>query len=247
MLDGMDDVRQRLKEALDSRGIDYAVASRRCGKNHAYIQQYLRRGTPRRLPDDVRECLADLLGMPEDDLRPPRGDQPNGATEAPPPISSIQPRYRGRIPGSQPEITGAAGAGPGEMPEDRVIMLSRGEAVLGHAVKAEWVLPPDYLRQELNASPGATWVFRVTGDSMEPSLARGDRVLIDTSHSVAADDGIYVIDEGNGPLVKRVHLIRRSDPPEYEIISDNQIVPSYRMPADEIRIIGRVCGRVSRM
>lgn len=247
MLGGMDEVRQRLKKMLDDRGIDYAVASRHCSKNHAYIQQYLNRNTPRRLPENVRYCLADLLGVDERELRSPdvadRGRQINGAPAA----TGAVDRYNGHIPGSQPEISGAAGAGPGELPEDRVITITRGETVIGHAVRAEWVLPPEYLRHELGASPASTWIFKVKGDSMAPALEPNDRVLIDTSHSTPVPDGIYLIDEGHGPLVKRVHLVRQSDPPEYEIISDNEIHHRYKMPADQVRILGRVCGRVTRM
>lgn len=164
------------------------------------------------------------------------------------PVSGAQEyQRREHIPGSQPEISGAAGAGPGEMPGDAVVHLKRGEIVSGHAVRAEWFFPPDYLRHELGAAPSATWIFKVVGDSMTPSLQPGDRVLIDTSHSTPVPDGIYLIDEGHGPIVKRVNLVRRADPAELEIISDNEINARYRMPADEVRIIGRVCGRVTRM
>lgn len=249
MLCAMDGVRQKLKEALDARGIRYAEASRRCSKNHAYIQQFIRRGTPHKLPEEVRYCLAELLGVDERELREPA----SGVTA---PERSINGdggpaaiaegfSFKGRL-GGQPEITGKAGAGPGEMPQDQVIQLKRGETMLGHAVKAEWYFPPDYLR-ELGTSPAATWLMPVIGDSMSPTLETGDRVLIDTSYSAPIPDGIYVIDEGHGPIVKRVNLVRRSEPAEYEIISDNEINKPYRMLADEVRIIGRVCGRVTRM
>ena len=38
-------------------------ASRAIGRNDAYLQQFLYRGTPRRLPEDVRHQLAAFLDI----------------------------------------------------------------------------------------------------------------------------------------------------------------------------------------
>ena len=43
--------------------------SKQAGKDHAYIQQFLHRGTPRKLPELVRQRLARFLGIPEGQLR----------------------------------------------------------------------------------------------------------------------------------------------------------------------------------
>src|ERR1700722_15839233 len=40
------------------------------GRNHAYLQQYLMRGSPRELPEAARHGLAPLLGISPDDPRP---------------------------------------------------------------------------------------------------------------------------------------------------------------------------------
>ena len=47
------------------RGQDYASLSRLIGRNSAYIQQFIRRGTPRRLPEQERRVLARHFGVPE--------------------------------------------------------------------------------------------------------------------------------------------------------------------------------------
>jgi len=44
-------------------------ASERIGRNHAYLQQFLERGIPAALPEEARERLAELLGVPQDELR----------------------------------------------------------------------------------------------------------------------------------------------------------------------------------
>lgn len=90
-------------------------------------------------------------------------------------------------------------------------------------------------------------VLEVVGDSMSPTLETGDRVIIDTNHSRVTPDGIYVIDEGDGPMVKRLQLVRRSDPPEVRILSDNRNHEAYTLRLEDIRIIGRVSGRVTKM
>ena len=46
---GLDMVRRRLRDALAAAGISLKEASRAIGRNDAYLQQFLFRGSPRRL------------------------------------------------------------------------------------------------------------------------------------------------------------------------------------------------------
>ena len=48
---GLDMVRRRLRDALAAAGISLKEASRAIGRNDAYLQQFLFRGSPRRLPE----------------------------------------------------------------------------------------------------------------------------------------------------------------------------------------------------
>lgn len=64
----MDEKRKKLKEALDAKKISLAEASRKIGRNPAYIQQYIERGTPRVLPEKLRLALAALTGMSDTDF-----------------------------------------------------------------------------------------------------------------------------------------------------------------------------------
>ena len=52
------DPRKALERLCAERGEDFAGLSRFLGKNPAYIQQYIRRGTPRRLKEEERRKLA---------------------------------------------------------------------------------------------------------------------------------------------------------------------------------------------
>jgi len=162
-------------------------------------------------------------------------------------ISKVQ-RFKGQFPGSQPEVDARAGASPtGQIGEPEIVALRHGDSTIGHRVLAEWVIPKDYLRHELHASPSNIIILEVVGDSMLPTLQPGDRILIDYGHTRLSPDGLYVIDEGEGPIVKRVQVVRRSDPPEIEVISDNPNHKTYTMPISDLTVVGRVCARITRM
>ena len=49
-------------------------------------------------------------------------------------------------------------------------------------------------------------VITVYGDSMMPTLAHGDQILVDTACHAFIDDAIYVIEQGDLLRVKRVKL-----------------------------------------
>jgi hypothetical protein len=59
------EVRQILDQLIRERGEDYASLSRLIGRNPSYIQQFIKRGTPKRLNEDDRSILAQHLGVDE--------------------------------------------------------------------------------------------------------------------------------------------------------------------------------------
>ncbi len=61
----MENVRDTLDRLIRDRGEDYAALSRLIGRNPAYIQQFIRRGSPRKLAEDDRKLLARYLGVDE--------------------------------------------------------------------------------------------------------------------------------------------------------------------------------------
>ena len=70
--------RRVLERLCAERGEDFAGLSRLIGRNPAYIQQYIRRGTPKRLPEAERRKLARYFGIPESMLGGPASDQSAG-------------------------------------------------------------------------------------------------------------------------------------------------------------------------
>lgn len=61
----MIDVRSNLIDASKRAGISLVALSRIAGRNAAYAQQFVTRGTPERLPEDVRLCWAQALRIDE--------------------------------------------------------------------------------------------------------------------------------------------------------------------------------------
>ena len=60
-----DDPRTHLEKLIRENGHDFAAISKMLGKNPAYIQQYIRRGSPKKLDEDDRRRLAEFYGVDE--------------------------------------------------------------------------------------------------------------------------------------------------------------------------------------
>lgn len=151
-------------------------------------------------------------------------------------------RYASTLPGASPEVDSRSGAGRGQTSG----RMTKVGYWAGERVIDEWVFPASFHR-EMRTQAGLVWIMPVVGNSMEPELFDGDRVLVDTTHIQPSPDAIYCIDEGAGPEVKQIQRIRGSDPPLVSIISINPSYPPADRPLADVRIVGRVCGRVSRM
>jgi phage repressor protein C with HTH and peptisase S24 domain len=66
-----DTPQQALEQAARARGVSLSALSRMLGRNVAYLQQFVGRGSPRRLPERERRLLADFLGLDERALGAP--------------------------------------------------------------------------------------------------------------------------------------------------------------------------------
>lgn len=67
----MDAVRSRIETLMRERGDDCLSLSRLLGRNDAYMQQFLKRGVPRKLHEDDRRTLARYFGIGEHELGGP--------------------------------------------------------------------------------------------------------------------------------------------------------------------------------
>jgi phage repressor protein C with HTH and peptisase S24 domain len=143
------DPRERLAELAERRGVSLAALSRMIGRNSSYLQQYIGKGSPRKLEEEDRRRLADFFAVGESELGAPdekslsaRGDWVE-----------------------VPRLALEASAGPGataaqEIPFDAFRFSRR------------WL-------REHGLEPAQLSAIRVMGDSMDPLLRDGDEILVD--------------------------------------------------------------------
>jgi hypothetical protein len=136
------------------------------------------------------------------------------------------------------EIDVRAGAGLGGEAPLEVFSPDGRNAVSRDLARGEWGFPAEYLSRELRVAGGNARVIEVTGDSMQPTLNSGDRVLIDLADTRPAD-GIFAVWNGFGVVIKRVEPILTTNPLRIRLISDNPRHSPQELTLDEIRIIGR--------
>lgn len=99
--------------------------------------------------------------------------------------------------------------------------------------------PPGYLRRITSANPRDLAIIGVKGDSMTPTLADGDVVMIDTAKRDLSFDGLFVLQDGGASLlVKRIG--RGSRRGTVTLISDNRSYPPAERDVSEIEVVGKV-------
>lgn len=153
-------------------------------------------------------------------------------------------------PGAVPEHDLRAGASyGGGYVQGSQVTGKNGQSFAAESVKAEWIIPLSFLQGELRLAVGTTDILPIDGPSMLPDLAPGDRVMIDRSHRDPRQGGIFAVREGDGIIIKHVEIIRGSEPLKIKCSSSN---PSYHpfeliLDGDQVSIIGRVAGRITRM
>lgn len=111
-----------------------------------------------------------------------------------------------------------------------------------HPTLDSWRIPRDFIRNYLPDTGGLA-IIRVAGNSMEPEFMAGDRVLVDTGHRVPSPDGVYVLWNGMGVVLKQLMLVPNSRPPRIRIISVNPTYPVDEVDAADLVINGRVVGK----
>jgi len=234
----LDPVRLKVLQLIQKSGRDMKATSLAIGKNSAYMQQFLFRGTPRSLSDDTREALARFLGVDERELEHsfalPREARKSArsAHSGARPSEHDEPLVSDLVPIPEVEVRAAAGAGALNDDQPRQVGV--------------WPLSARVIEQELRVPPNALRVISVLGDSMLPTLSDGDRIMVDTSHKAPSPPGVYVLWDGTGLVTKRLTVIP-GDPPQVRLHSDNKLYSPYDCHPDEINIVGRVVLAAKRL
>src|SRR3954454_24701725 len=175
----MNDPREILQQLCAERGEDFAGLSRMLGRNAAYIQQFVRRGIPKRLGEDERRKLARYFGIPETVLGGPVPE-----TIVADGLISVK---------RHPVMVSA---GPGAIVTEE----------LG---KPYFAFEERWLKALTPSSPSKLSIVRVEGDSMTPTLNAGDDILVDLGDAAdRLRDGIYVLRIDDALVVKRLAVDR---------------------------------------
>lgn len=220
----MDNLRTRefLDRLIHERRENYGALSRLIGRNPAYIQQYIKRGSPRKLDEADRRTLARYFGVEEHLLGGPdaAAAAPVRAVKAP----AAKSAAAGMVLVPQFDLGASAGAGS----------LDQSERPAGRmAFDEKWL-------RGLGANPSGLSMIRVDGDSMAPTLSNGDDILVDRMDGAARlRDGIYVLRLDDALMVKRVALGLAKG--RFSVRSDNPHYPDWEdIDPALVDVIGRV-------
>lgn len=227
-LESDDGARARLVSLAAQRGVSLSALSALIDRNTTYLQQFVRKGSPRKLEENDRRTLAEFFGVPESEL---------GASTRGNVVAAGQGRAQGvTAPRTMmadwadiPRLPLGASAGPGTLPAEEI---PSGRLRFNH----RWL-------KGQGLEPAMLSVIEVEGDSMEPTLRDGDEILVDrTQRPLRA--GIHVIRLDDVLLVKR---LEPGPGGTVRIISDNPAYPRLERPLHEMELVGRVVWKGGRL
>lgn len=208
----MDERAKRISEAIENSGLSYPELERITGVSKSSLQRYAT-GVTKKIPIDCIELIAKATGT---DAKYLMGwESPtitgNNLEVVPPPDAMV------RIP-----VIGEVAAGMTCLADMQIEEYAPCDASLLHT--------------------GYDYVYlRVTGDSMEPELHEGDKVLVQVRDTVESGDYAVVIVDGDDGLVKKVEYSKT----QLTLISENPYYPPRRFQREEmnrVRIFGKVVG-----
>ncbi|RVT40131.1 S24 family peptidase [Sphingobium algorifonticola] len=209
--------RQALARLIADRRERYEALSKMLGRNPAYIQQYIKRGTPRKLDEADRRALARYFGVDERLLGGPQDAPLHGAPSrrrAAPPVVIV------------PRLALGASAGAGSLDDDE-------------QASGAFAFDPVWLRG-LGVKADGLSIIRVDGESMAPTLSDGDDIMVDRADGAERlRDGIYVLRLDDVLMVKRVALGPQRG--RFSVLSDNRHYPDWTdIDPALVDIVGRV-------
>lgn len=213
---------KRIREAREAAGVTQEALGRACGVSRAAVAQWeAEDGTAPTL--DKIEPMTNLL--------------------------DVDPVYllRGQHAKSRDKTTLSLGTTV-QVPEYDVRVSAGGGFHIAEETKKDvWLFSRRYVSEELRLSSPRLVVFEVIGDSMEPTLRSGDRVLVNMSDTRVSQPGLFVLWDGDGTVVKRLELVPGTKPQMIKRISDNPLHGTYEIRGVEVKIVGRVVWFARRM
>jgi hypothetical protein len=211
------DPREKLSEMARQRGVSLAALSRMLARNSSYLQQYITKGSPRKLEEEDRRRLAQFFGVGESEL--------GGREESSFAMASDWvdvPRLPLEASAGPGSVSGAVGAA--EIPFDAFRFSRR------------WL-------REQGLEPAMLSSIRVMGDSMDPLLRDGDEILVDRTPR-AFREGVHVVRLGEALHVK---LLQAVPPDRLRLISSNPAYEPVEVAMADVDVVGRVVWKGGRL
>ena len=180
--------RARLVELTEKSRTSLSSLSSMLGRNPSYLQQFVRKGSPRKLEEADRRKLAEFFGVEETEL----GADPE----------LQRPRESdGFI--AVPRLALDASAGPGAFSAEEISFDS-------FRFSRRWL-------REMGLEGADLTAIRVEGDSMEPTLRSGDEIFVDRHkragegiHVIRIGDALHV-KQVQASALGRITLISAND------------------------------------
>lgn len=251
-----------LRAAMDAAEMGPTELARAIETNKQNIIRW--RDGERELPKPMAAKIAPVLKVAVEDLvftpeeRTPRlrlvssfdPDEPDQGPREPRMIESTMGRDVGGAPKDAIlEVDLRLGMGGGGVPHVTDFFAPDGNFYAAEGVR-DWFRLPDHVVQGLFRVPASRIrCFEAVSDSMEPTVHDGDIVFVDVSHRQPSPPGIYALaDALGGVILKRLEITsgRGEDPLQVRIISDNPKHTPESRTIDEIAIVGRYLGRLTK-
>ena len=230
-------VRRRIERLIsESPDDDYASISSLLGKNHAYIQQYIKRRTPQNLREEDRRLIAEHFNVPPDTLyvgprssvsRPETGqNSPGGWAQSSDDIIRLPV-----LSNPVADRTGLLDNRPGHPdPAADAPAMGFSRSVLGEIAG--------------HGDPNTLMLTRVQGSAMAPTLGDGDMMLILANRQRPLRDGIFAIYIDGMIVPKRITV--HPDGKTVTLSNDNSLYgQGFVCHLDEMELLGPIiwCGR----
>ncbi len=218
-----DGPRTRLLQLSQERGASLASLSELLGRNTSYLQQFIRKGSPRKLEEGDRRTLAKFFGVGEGELGAPGdGIKENSYAKSP-----TLPESSEWVEVLRLDVGASAGSGAVPVGET---------AFDAFRFSRRWLAEQGLAGAQLSA-------ITVEGDSMEPLLRDGDEILVDRRQQPFRD-GVHVVRLSDTLMVKRV---AQAGAGRFSLLSQNLSYPPVDVSAEEMEVIGRVVWKGGRI
>lgn len=228
MTDKQQEVRDFLEKATKDKGFSLNALSLQLGKNPTYLFHFIKRHSPRRLDEQTRRKLSQILDVAEQKL-------------------CDYPLMGGLIQDKLSTISGLLGIGRNKSESDMTeikVLDMEGQKKGDFSDIMNNVIGSQYLSLEMLQFYGFSdisniKIIKVSGDAMSPIINNGDLIWLDMSYNKPCSDGIYLINANHTVLLRRIQINPFDD--SWELSADNKAYKTFVIGKNE-RI--DICGKV---